>query len=33
VMLLADLAILYIWWQALRTEPAPAGKQQPGVTG
>ena len=31
VTLLADLVFLYIWWQALRTEPAPARKQ-PGVT-
>ena len=31
VTLLADLVFLYIWWQALRAEPAPARKQ-PGVT-
>jgi len=31
IILLADLIVLYIWWQALRTEPAPPRKQ-PGVT-
>ena len=29
VMLLADLVVLYIWWQALRTAPV---RQRPGVT-
>jgi hypothetical protein len=29
VMMLADLALLYIWWQALRTAPV---RQQSGVT-
>jgi hypothetical protein len=29
VILLADLAILYIWWQALRTAPA---RRQSGAT-
>jgi hypothetical protein len=29
MMLLADLVVLYIWWQALRTAPV---RQRPGVT-
>jgi hypothetical protein len=29
IILLADLMFLYIWWQALRTEPV---RRQPGVT-
>ena len=28
-MLVASLVFLYIWWQALRTEPA---RKQPGAT-